>query len=470
MMATGIRAAVAALALAGAVASAPARADTLAAALTSAYNTSGLLDQNRALLRAADEGVAQAVAALRPVVNWSASANKRFATSASAATAYRGVDSDSATLSLDVSASVLLYDAGRTQVGVDIAKETVLRTRHSLVSVEQQILLRAVVAFFEVRRASEFLQLRQNNVRLISQELRAARDRFEVGEVTRTDVSLAEARLAAARSAMAAAEGRLNIARIEYEAAVGMPPNNLTPPRSLPTMPANVREAMTLAARQHPDVLAAQKAVTVSELNVKAADLALKPTVNLNAGYGLTENLNNDGYSRGLTVGVGASAPIYAGGRLSSLQRQAMAQRDSTRSNLYVVVENVQSAAGNAYSNVLVSRSSLQAGRQGVEAADVAFRGVREETTLGARTTLDVLNAEQELLQARADLISSEIDEYVSAYQLLAATGRLTARSLGLNVQLFDPTAYYNMVQDAPAGLSERGRRLDKVLRRVGKQ
>lgn len=467
-LSTGLAAA--ALTVATFVAPPMARAETLAAALVSAYDHSGLLEQNRALLRAADEGVAQAVSRLRPVIEWTAGLNQRFTDGASANSGFAQVTSKPATFSVEISASLLLYDFGATRLGVDIAKETVLGTRHALVGVEQQVLLRAVSAFFEVRRASEFLALRQNNVRLITQELRAARDRFEVGEVTRTDVSLAEARLAAARSGLAAAEGALNQARLEYLAAVGHEPGRLVQPGSLPALPPSVEAAMAAAVRRHPDMLSAQKDVTVAELQVTAADLALKPTINLNSRYSVSESLNNSGYSKELSVGIGATGPIYAGGRLSSLQRQAMASRDAARSALHVVSHGVRTNAGNAYSNLLVARASREATEQQVRAAQVAFRGVREEATLGARTTLDVLNAEQELLQARADLISAQIDEYVSAYSILAATGRLTAESLNLAVQRFDPASYYNMVRDAPAGISARGKRLDNVLRKLGKE
>jgi len=460
----------AALTLGVALAAASASAETLGAALTSAYNTSGLLQQNRALLRAADENVAQALSQLRPLVQWSANASQRFTDAASSSTAFSQVTSKPASLTLELSASLLLYDFGATRLGVDIAKESVLSTRYSLLAVEQQVLLRAAVAFFEVQRASEFVAVRQSNLRLIQQELQAARDRFEVGEVTRTDVSLAEARLAAAQSALSAAQGNLNRARLEYTAAVGNEPGRLETPRNVPGLPSSVQAAMAMAAAGHPNVLAAQKDVTVSELNVTAADLALRPSISLSTSYGVTENLNDSGYSKGLTVGVGASQTIYAGGRLSSLQRQSMQRRDASRANLHVVVDNVRTNAGNAYSDVLVARASRDAGNQQVRAAQVAFDGVREETSLGARTTLDVLNAEQELLQARVDLISARIDEYVGGYQLLAATGQLTAEKLALPVQIYDPAAYYNLVKDAPAGLSKRGQQLDKVLRRIGKQ
>lgn len=461
---------IAALSLCVSVAGPAARAETLADALASAYNTSGLLEQNRALLRAADEGVAQAVAALRPVINWSAKYQKQFSKGANASTGFASTNSDSATLTLGLTAQLVLYDFGAGKLGVEVAKESVLGARYSLIAVEQQILFRAVTAFFEVRRASEFLALRQSNVRLITQELRAARDRFEVGEVTRTDVSLAEARLAAAKSGLAAAQGALNRAKLEYGAAVGRDPGRLSAPRGLPRAPKSVEMAMATAVRNHPEFLAAQKDVTVAELNVTVADLAIKPTIKGTAGLGLTENFHNDGFGRSVTFGLEASGPIYAGGRLSSLQRQAMARRDASRSNLHVAAQSVRQSAGNAFSDVLVSRASRQAIEQQVRAAQVAFRGVREETTLGARTTLDVLNAEQELLEARANLISAQIDEYLGAYRLLASMGQLTASYLRLNVQIFDPAAYYNMVEKAPAYHSQQGKKLDKVLRRIGKE
>ncbi|OWU85692.1 transporter [Oceanicola sp. 22II-s10i] len=464
---TGLR--VAALALATGLATLPARAETLADALVSAYNQSGLLQQNRALLRAADENVAQAVSALRPIISWSAGIDQSLTRTSSAANGFTATNSDSASATLGITLQLLVYDFGASKVDIEIAKESVLSARYTLLQVEQSVLLRAATAFFEVRRATDTLALRQNNMRLITQELRAARDRFDVGEVTRTDVSLAEARLAAARSGLAAAEGALNAARLEYLAATGREPGNLVPPRSLPRLPASVQDAMAVAVRQHPNMLAAQKDVTVAELNVTAADLALKPTISASARYGVTRNLNNDGYSNGVTLGLQATGPIYSGGRLSSLQRQAMARRDASRANLHTVAQGLRQQAGTAYSNVLVARASRLAGEEQVRAADVAFRGVREETTLGARTTLDVLNYEQELLSARTTFISAQIDEYVNAYNLLAATGRMTARDLGLGVQLFDPAGYYNMVKDAPAGLSERGQKLDRVLRKLGK-
>ena len=447
---------------------APAKAETLADAMASAYEHSGLLEQNRALLRAADEDVAQAIAQLRPIVAWSANLQRNFGRSSSAATGFVPVSSASTAASLSLSISQTLYNGGQSALGVEIAKESVLATREALTSLEQQVLLRAANAYLSVRLASEFVALRDNNVRLITQELRAARDRFEVGEVTRTDVSLAEARLAAAKSNFASAQGALAQAQLEYLAAVGHKPGRLTPSGQLRSLPGSAEAASAVALRQHPDMAQARRQVTVSELQVQLADALLRPTVSLGASVTLSDTLNNRSYGRSGAIGLSGQQTIYAGGQLSSVQRQAMQSRDATRANLHVVSQSIRQNVGNALSSYQVARASIEAGRQQVRAADVAFRGVREEAQLGARTTLDVLNAEQELLDARANLISSQVDELSAGYTLLAAMGELTAQKLKLKVRIYDPAGYYNMVKEAPAGQSVQGKKLDRVLRRIG--
>lgn len=456
------------LAISTVVASAPARAETLADAMAAAYKHSGLLEQNRALLRAADENVAQALSALRPIVSWSANLSREFGRNATAATGFTLVSSSSSSASLTLSADLVIYDGGQSALGVEIAKESVLATREGLTSLEQQVLLRAANAYLNVRRTSEFVALRESNTRLITQELRAARDRFEVGEVTRTDVSLAEARLAAAKSGLAAAQGDLARAQLEYLAAVGHKPGRLTPSGHLGRLPSSLDAASATALRQHPDMAQARRQVTVSELRVDLADAALNPTISLSGRATLNDTLSSRAHGRNASIGLSSTQTIYAGGRLSSLQRQSMQNRDASRANLHVVSHSVRQAVGNALAGYRVARASIDAGQQQVRAAQVAFRGVREEATLGARTTLDVLNAEQELLDARATLISAQVDELSAGYTLLAAMGELTAQKLKLKVRIYDPAGYYNMVKDAPAGLSEQGRKLDRVLRRIG--
>jgi len=443
-------------------------AETLTDALIGAFNHSGLLDQNRALLRAADEDVAIAMAALRPIINWSGSVSQNFSRSANAATGGAGVNSNSTAATIGVSAELVLYDFGQSQFAIEAAKETVLATRERLISVEQNVLLRAIAAFMNVRRSIEVVALRRNNVRVITQELRAARDRFEVGEITRTDVALAEARLAAARSALAAAEGDYIQATEEYRAAVGRKPGQLVPPRGLPRTASSVEEGKRIAVRTHPDLKAAQHDVAAADLNIARAEAAVKPRVTLGGQLSVTENFNSSNFSRGGSVSLGASGPIYQGGRLSALQRQAMARRDATRSGLHVTRHQIEQNVGNAFALLRVASASRDASERQIRAARVAFRGVREEASVGSRTTLDVLNAEQELLDAQASLISVQTDEFIAAYQALAAMGLLTARHLDLPVQHYDPAAYYNLVKDAPTR-SQQGDKLDRVLRALGK-
>ena len=426
-----------------------AAAESLRDSLRNAYQNSGLLVQNRALLRAADEKVADAVAALRPVIGWSS----RFAHS------YNDVaSSDSLTASLN--AKWLLYDFGRSDLQTEALKKTILATRQSLVSIEQNVLLRAVTAHMNYRRSVEFVSLRSANVELIKQELRAAQDRFDVGEVTRTDVALAEARLASARASLAGAQGDLAKAAAEYHAVVGRKPGDLATPSSLPELPTEVSAAISNARAHHPELARVQHEVAAAELALKASQLTYRPRFEADAGV---SNVDLDGpLTRSLSLTV--SGPVYSGGAIASASRSAMAHRDAKRAGLHVVGLEVEQAVRNAFVVLEVARATGEATDRQIEAASVAFRGVREEASLGARTTLDVLNAEQELLDARVSRISTRIDEQVASYSLLAAMGKLTATELDLGVKTYDPAEYYNLVKSAPRAKSKQGAALDRVL------
>ncbi|MEP2640635.1 TolC family outer membrane protein [Roseobacter sp.] len=455
-----------------AVFSAPsAQAETLADALVAAYKSSGLLEQNRALLRAADEDVGSAVAALRPILSYSASLTRDVGDTRNISSLGTATTSnlEATTGAVGLTASLLLYDGGNTKLGVDAAKETVLGTRQQLISLEQTVLLRAVSAYLNVVAAREFVSLRQNNLRLLTQELRAAQDRFEVGEVTRTDVAQAEASLAEARSGLAEAQGDLLQAQEEYRNIVGNVPGQLSPPPSLPRLEGNVEMARARAVQTHPDLLAAQHFVAVSELNIMRAKAALKPTVSGVGSLGLSEDLGSSEFSRSGSIGIQLSGPIYNGGALSSGVRSAMASRDAQRGNLIEVQRQVSQDVGSAYAGLAAQQASLRASEERIRAARIAFEGVREEATLGARTTLDVLDAEQELLDAETSRISTQANLYVAAYVVLQATGRLTARDLSLGVQQYDPAAYYDLVKDAPVSSSAQGKKLDRVLRALQK-
>lgn len=442
------------LALALTLAPLPALADTLADTLADAYRNSRLLEQNRALLRAADEDVAQSVAALRPILSFVANAG--YTEPARAAGASR------TSASYALTAEITLLDFGANRLAVEAARESVLSTRAALLGIEQRVLLSAVQAYMDVVSAAEFVRLRGANVRLIEAELQAARDRFDVGEVTRTDVSIAEARLAGARAAEAAAQGDLQVAVEVFRAAVGRAPGALAGPGPAPATADTVEEARAIAVRNHPSIKQAQREVRVAELNAARAKTAVRGRVTGSASL----SVDQDGEDSS-SIGLGFRQPIYQGGALSSVYRQALAGQDAARAALLETRLAVERDVGTAWAQLRVARAQIEASDRQIRAAQVAFDGVQEEAKLGARTTLDVLNAEQELLDARAARLDAGTRQVVADYALLAAMGLLTVEHLGLGVPVYDPEAYYNAVKNAPA-TSVQGERLDRVLRSIG--
>lgn len=434
-------------------------AETLADALTAAYKNSNLLDQNRAVLRAADEDVAQAVSALRPVVAYTLQGawQRADVMGPSGASVSEGLSA-----SLALSAELTIWDGGRRQLGIEIAKASVLATRQALIEVEQNVLLFAVQSYVDVRLAQEVVALRQSNLRLITQELRASQDRFDVGEITRTDVSIAEARLAASRAALAAAEGQLMIAREAYKAATGAYPGNLAPLPRAPALPRTMDEAQAVARATHPSIRQAQQQVTVADLQVDLAEAGRAPTIGLGATL-RTDDEDMQSQSLGLTM----NQTLYAGGRLSSLQRRALAGKDAARAGLQQTAVGVVQNVGVAWANLAVAAASIEASDLQIRASQAAFDGVREEAAAGTRTTLDVLDAEQELLDARNARLQAEAQRYVAVYQVLSTMGLLTVDHLQLGIPTYDPEAYYGAVEKAPAH-SVQGKKLDRILDKIG--
>ena len=445
--------------LAGLVTTPTSRAETLADALIAAYKNSNLLDQNRAVLRAADEDVAVAVSSLRPVVSYTLQGQWQRA---DITTLLGPGVAEELSASLTLSAELTLLDFGRRRIGIEIARQSVLATRQALIDVEQNVLLSAVRAYVDVRLAQEVVALRQSNLRLISQELRAAQDRFDVGEITRTDVSIAEARLAASRAALASAEGQLMIAREAYKAATGAYPQQLAALPKAPALPRTMEEAQGVARSTHPQIRQAQFQVTIADLQVELANASRKPT--LGAGVALrTDDDNQQTQSFGLTL----NQTLYAGGRLSALQRQALAGKDAARAGLQQVAVGLVQNVGVAWANLEVATASTKASDLQIRAAQAAFDGVREEAAAGTRTTLDVLNAEQELLDARNARLEAEAQRYVAVYQVLATMGLLTVEHLQLGIPTYDPEAYYGAVEKAPSH-SAQGKKLDRILEKIG--
>ena len=411
--------------------------------------------------------MAIALAALRPVIDWSASFSRSWVDRNQGA-GRSSINTDSG--SIGIQGTQLLYDGGASMLSIEAAQETVLASRQTLRSIEQTVLFNAVQAYMNLVRANEFLRLAQNNRRVLQEELRASRDRFEVGEVTRTDVALSESRLANAESNVATARGDVVTARAIFVQVVGRDPGNLSPSPNVPQRPATIDAAQATAIQNHPDVKSLQKQISAADITVNVARASLKPNLRLGVEAGVNNTFDSSVYSDSVSASVTLTQRIYQGGALTAQIRRAIASRDALRGNLLTTQRSVEQEVAASFVALEVARANITSSRERVRAAQVAFDGIREEARLGSRTTLDVLTAEQELLDAQAAEISAQADRYVAAYRLVAAQGLLSAERLGLNVPIYDVSAYYNTVKSAPSLYSKQGQALDRVLRSIGKE
>ena len=439
--------------------------ESLADALISAYRTSHLLEQNQAVLRAADEDVATAVGSLLPVISFVSKVGRVETNYAEGRSNFE--DGFSTAGSSSLQASFTLLDFGRGKTTVALKNELVLASQAALVNVEQQVLFDAAQAYVNVTLQADLVATQESNVNLISQDLQATQDRFDVGEVTKTDVSLAQAQLASAKAQLAAAQGNYTVAKERYNAAVGHYPDHLS---SLPRTPVAVKsvdEARAIALRTHPAVVQAAHQAKAADLGVELAKAQMSPTLGLNTS--VTQAYTNEGLtSTASALGLQLDQTLYAGGRLSSGLRKAIAQQGEAHAGQLQTGVNVTESVGKAWSNILVANASIAATEEQIRAAQAAYDGVKQEAQLGSRTTLDVLNAEQDLLSAKASQLQAQANLSVSQYGLLAAMGLLTADQLKLGIPTFDPSAYLNAVKKAPA-TSSRGAKLDKILKTLGK-
>ncbi len=427
-------------------------ADTLTDALIRAYQTSPLLESNRASLRALDENVPQARAIRRPQV--SAIAQARVQTEV---TDFPFDDNYAAGLQ----AELLLFDNGQSAAAIESARNGVAAGRASLVNVEQEVLFNAVAAYMDVIQALEFVRIALNDVSVLEEQVEATLNRFEVGEVTRTDVSQTDARLAGSRGRFVNARGNLELARQAYLSAIGSLPGELAPPPPIPDLPATVAEAEQLGVRQNPAVVAARfnERVAVSDFDRARAATGLNIQATTAIEYSGQQqqqsqfsNSSNFENRFDLSLGVGASVPLYTGGRNSSLIRQAQQIVEQRKFEIQDAGRSVIEQVNNAWSQLAVARALIVANREQVVAAQIAFEGVTEEARLGARSTLDVLDADQERLTAEAEVVRSVRDEYVAAYAVLRAMGFLTVGHLELGIDSYDPDVYFSQVQRAPTG------------------
>ena len=440
---------------------------TLPEALAASYRNSSILESSRALLRVSDESVSQAVAVLRPAINLAATSQGRFMDS-SASEGMSGGDSLTGTLRLTM--DLLLSDGGSQKLAIKAAEEGVLAARQTLVETEQNVLLGAVRAYYDVLRYNRLLELERNNLRLISTELDAARNRFRRGAITRTDVSAVEARLASARSAAALREGELSIARETYRLEMGEYPGTLEFSPLIVELPSSLEEATEIARRNHPSIIRAQHTAAAADFNVQRSETVLNPRISLGGSVELGRDLErwSGSGSTTSTISLTANMPLYSGGANMALLRQGLAVSQQARFDLLQAVRSAEQRVASAWARFEIASASITARREQVESAQIAYDGMREEAALGLRSTLDVLDTEQRLLSARTDLITAETDRDVSVYTLVASMGRLTAAGLGLEVDLYDPQVNFERVKTAPVA-SERRMLLDKVLKRSGR-
>ncbi len=428
-----------------------ASAESLKAAMASSYSTNPTLNGARAQLRALDEGVPQALSGFRPSASLSADASIAKARS-----------------SLSPSWSKTFYPRGfsftiqqpifrgfRTKNTVKMAHTSVLAGREQLRSAEQDVLLSTVQAFMDVVLAQVVLNLRAQNITFLTEQVRAAQDRLTVGEGTRTDLAQAQASLSAGQSSYAAAVADLNQSIAVYIQVVGHRPTQLGAADGVERLlPKSLDGGLGIALAAHPDILAASYNVDIAAYNVKIAEGALLPSIALEGDYSHRDDASALGdWSDSASVSAKLSMPLYQAGQPSSEVRQLKETLGQQRIALDSARGAVRQGFVSAWAMLEATTAQVAAAASQVAADQLALAGVLEERKVGQRTTLDVLNAQQDLLNARVSQVTAQHDRVIAAYQVMSAMGKLDAKTLGLAVSIYDPTEHYNAVKDKWFGL-----------------
>ena len=442
-----------------------ANAETLKGALAKAYEYNQDLNASRAQLRATDENVTQARSALRPFVSGSSSA------SASRSRTTRGdnlptVNEHRQSIGAGIQINQTIFDGFQTPNNVAAAKAQVRAAQENLANSEQNTLLDAVTAYMNILRDRQIASLRRQNLAFLQEQVRAARARFDVGEGTRTDVAQAESQQALATALLNSALSQVASDEATYFNVVGTAPKNLAPASApLKLVPRTVASAFSISQREHPAILATLAAVDAAAFQVKSAEGSLLPqlsaTGSVDDTYGLDHTSPNNLPGVNVTtqnqvsasVGLQLTIPIYQGGRASSQVRQAKEVLGQRRIEVDGTRDQVRAAVATAWAQLQAARANISGYEAQVQAARLALNGVIEERNVGQRTTLDVLNAQADVISAQILLVGSQRDEVVAGYSLLSAMGRLSAGQLGLGVKTYDPNDHYIEVEDKWFGL-----------------
>lgn len=435
-----------------------ASADTLREALVSTYNANPTLAAQRQSLKGTDAGVAVAKAGARPVVSGVVGVSRDLSRSGLILRS-QGSDKD-VTLNGAVDLSMPLYQGGGVKNNIKAAKVRVEAGRATLRAVEGDIFTEAVAAYMDVIRDRAIVELNENQVKVLTTNLEATRDRFEIGDLTRTDVAQSEARLSGGQANLAVARGRLTASEENYRRVIGRDAGKLQPPPPLPPLPTTADEAVRIALVHNPDLIAITKQAEAAGFDVKVAGASRAPTVSgvLSGDYvnvlsnndttnflGQPLSVPNSGTST--TIGVQARVPIYQGGLPAARVRQAQAVEGQALEQRIATERSVVSVARSAHATYLAATMAIQSNQVGVKANELALEGARAENSVGTRTILEVLNAEQELLNSQVALVTARRDQYVAGFQLLNVMGQAEADDLGLDGgPLYDPLGNYRLV------------------------
>lgn len=433
----------------------PAQSETLAGALARAYQHNPELNAARAGLRATNEGVPQALSGYRPTVTGTGSVT---ATSVRVRPDGRpNNDASNTQSSLQVVISQPLFRGFRTQNSVAQAEAAVAAGRSGLDNTEQNIFVSAVQAYMDVLADRAILRLREQNVAFLDEQVRAARARFDVGEGTRTDVAQANARRAFALAQVSAARAALTTSNAVYRQVIGNDPGQLVTPSPLARgIPATLQGALDDALATHPAIVASRANIDVAQSAVAIAEGALLPSLDLvgTAQRSWQEGgTNPGGPNDSLSASLQLSVPIYQGGRTSSQVRQAIETLGQRRLELDVAREQVRAAIYSAFGGLEAARAQIESSAAEVAASRIALDGTIEEQRVGQRTTLDVLDSQEDVINARINEINARRDLVVASYSLASALGRLSAEALGLQVARYDPVEHYDAVRDRWHGL-----------------
>lgn len=436
------------------MASIPASAETIGGALGKAYLNNSDLNSARAGVRITDENVPIAKSGMRPIISGSAGAD------------YSWSDNTGTRLttgSFGVQISQRLFDGFQTRNNTLAAEAQVRAAFESLRNAEQNTLFNAASAYMDVIRDRQVAVLRERNLEFLEEQVRAARSRFEVGEGTRTDVAQAEASRAQAVAQLASARAQAMASAGTYHQIVGEDPGKLSTPGTAKGLPKGIKSAILIADAEHPAIISTKHLVDAAGFQVKSAEGSLLPQVSATAGISRDYRTSSpapsglfggsDGTNDTASAGISLSVPIYQGGRVAATVRQSKESLGQARIEVDSTRDQVRNAVVSAWSQYQAAVETVSAGKEAVAAAELALAGVIEERKVGQRTTLDVLDAQADVINAQVALVSAERDVVVASYAILSAIGHLTARRLGLAVPEYDPAEHYLAVRDKWFGL-----------------